>query len=58
MDVAEKYLMGLFEEKNITFDAFMLHILRVDVKTLNTYFMEHKTLTSKRKKKSFFGRYF
>jgi len=58
MEVAEKYLIGLFEEKKTTFDAFMLRILRVDIKTLTTYFTEHNTLASKQKKKRFFGRFF
>lgn len=39
-EVAENYFKGLLEEKNLTYDEFVLRILETDEKTLNTYFNE------------------
>ncbi len=58
MDVAGKYLLGLFEEKNTSFDAFMLQLLRVDSKTLSTYFKESNIFNVRVKKKGFWGNFF
>lgn len=39
-EIAEQYFKGLLEDKNMTYDEFILNILGTDDKTLNNYFSE------------------
>jgi PAS domain S-box-containing protein len=39
-EIAEQYFKGLLEDKNMTYDEFILNILGTDEKTLNNYFSE------------------
>ncbi len=61
MNTAEKYLLGMLEEKNLTYDQFILNILRTDEATLKTYFEVEKSdfvYKKNRNKKGFFSRLF
>lgn len=40
VEAAEYYFKGLLEEKNLTYDEFILRILETNEKTLNNYFSE------------------
>ena len=55
-NVAEKYFKGLLEEKNQTYDEFILTVLNVTADSLKNYFKE--PTTPEEKKKGFFGRLF
>jgi len=58
LKVAENYFNGLLEEKQMTYDTFILSILSVDENTLNSYFSDLNNAPKKTKKKGMFGRLF
>jgi len=59
LEVAEKYFLGMLEEKNKNYDSFILDILGIDQKTLSSYFVnQNKEDTTTTKKRGFMSRLF
>lgn len=61
MSVAIKFFNGLLEERQMTYDAFILSVLNIDNKAITAYFTEgNKNYNMKKddSKKGFFGRLF
>jgi PAS domain S-box-containing protein len=60
MNMAERYFIGLLEEKGKTYDEFLLDILKIDEETIKQYFeVESMVFTNRKKfKRSFFSRFF
>jgi len=61
MTTALNYFKGMLEEKNMTYDQFILNILEVDQASLTQYFSAQKSVPQAaiaERKKSFFGRAF
>ena len=56
MEVAERYFLGMLEEKKMTYDDLILSILNINEETLNSYFNKDTNKTTK--KKGFMGRLF
>jgi len=57
-DVAEKYFYGLLEEKEQSYDEFILEVLGVTEKSLVEYFKEGSSNHPKAKKRGLFSRMF
>ncbi len=61
LETSEKYLMGLLEEKQVTYDAFILNLLNIDTAVMDSYFGPIATKnykTNKSPKRGFMSRLF
>jgi len=57
-EVAEKYFVGLLEERQMTYDQFILSILDVNKEDMNNYFASTNTVKKVNKKKGFLRKLF
>ncbi len=58
IEIAEKYIKGLLEDKGQDYDTFILSVLNVSKNTLNTYFTGNKEKIESEKKDGFFNKLF
>jgi len=56
--VAEKYFVGMLEEKNMSYDEFIFDILGVNQNSIASYFANENDKTTPSKKRGVFGRFF
>ncbi len=58
LEVAEKYFSGMLEEKNLSYDEFIMQILNVNETNIGYYFNDEKQVEKETKKKSIINRLF
>ena len=56
--VAEKYFVGMLEEKNMSYDEFIFDILGVNHNSIASYFTNENDKTTTSKKRGVLGRFF